>query len=67
MHPSLWFVTFFTVFFPLNCDNPHDKSFLLSLSDMIAPSVELEGMVGGGAEQVDASANIFGILDPCDL
>ena len=55
-------MTFFTVFFPLNCDNPHDKSFLLSLSDMIAPSVELEGMVGGGAEQVDASVNTVGIL-----
>jgi len=56
------------VFF-LDCDNhnPHDKSFILSFSAMIAPAIDLDGMVGGGAEQVDASANIFGILDPCDL
>jgi hypothetical protein len=28
---------------------------------MIAPAIELEGMVGDGAEQVDASANTVGI------
>ncbi|CAD6271329.1 unnamed protein product [Miscanthus lutarioriparius] len=32
--------------------------------DMIAPSVELEGMVGGGAEQVDASVNTVAMLAP---
>ncbi|XP_066361498.1 uncharacterized protein, partial [Miscanthus floridulus] len=31
---------------------------------MIAPSVELEGMVGGGAEQVDASVNTVVMLAP---
>ncbi|CAD6271330.1 unnamed protein product [Miscanthus lutarioriparius] len=36
----------------------------LQHKDMIAPSVELEGMVGGGAEQVDASVNTVAMLAP---
>jgi len=50
--------------FFLDCDNhnPHDKSFILSFSAMIAPAIDLDSMVGDGAEQVDASANTFGIL-----
>ena len=58
IHPSLRFVFF------LDCDNhnPHDMFFILSFSAMIAPAIDLDGMVGDGAEQVDASANTFGIL-----
>ena len=57
IHPSLRFVFF------LDCDNhnPHDMSFILSFSAMIAPAIDLDGMVGDGAEQVDASANTSGI------
>ena len=49
--------------FFLDCDNhnPHDMSFILSFSAMIAPAIDLDGMVGGGAEQVDASVNTVGI------
>jgi len=35
--------------------------FILSFSAMIAPAIDLDGMVGDGAEQVDASANTSGI------
>jgi len=35
--------------------------FILSFSAMIAPAIDLDGMVGGGAEQVDASVNTVGI------
>jgi hypothetical protein len=42
-----------------------DGNFLLSLS----AAIDLDGMVGDGAEQVDASVNTVGIhhIDPCDL
>ncbi|XP_066361880.1 putative disease resistance protein RGA3 [Miscanthus floridulus] len=33
---------------------------------MIAPAIDLDGMVGDGAEQVDASANTFGMLAPTE-